>query len=161
MEETDNLLDSAPCGFLSFDDKGVITAINQTLLDWLGYRRDELVGRSIETIFTLSTRIFYQTHLFPLLKLHSKADEIFISLVTKDRQDVPVLSNSVRRVNGHDHINQTVLIPIYQRRKFEDELLQARNLAEQALKENNNLAALTKDLEQRTRELDGQYNKVL
>ena len=36
---------NAPMGFHSLDANGTIIDINDTELDWLGYRRDEVVGR--------------------------------------------------------------------------------------------------------------------
>ena len=65
----DPLLDTAPCGYLSFTDDGVIRASNTTLLGWLGYSMGDLNGQSVETLLPVASRIFYQTHFFPLLKI--------------------------------------------------------------------------------------------
>jgi phosphoserine phosphatase RsbU/P len=157
----DNLLNHAPCGFLSFRDDGTIVAANQTLYDLLGYSPPELEGRNIEVILTVASRIFYNTHFFPLIRLHAKADEIFLSLSGKSKNDIPVLTNAVRRVQEGEYANHCVFIPIYQRRKYEEEILSARKLAERTLKENEDLTSLTKKLESRTQELDRQYSKLL
>lgn len=157
----ENDLDFAPCGFLSFTDGGSLLSVNQTLVDWLAFSKAELIGKSIESILTLSSRIFYQTHFFPLMKLHSKAEEIFISFLSRDHRDIPMLLNAVRREEAGTFTNHVVCFPIYQRRKYEDEILNARRIAEQALKENKVLEDLTKELELRTQELDKQYQKIL
>ena len=60
------LLESAPCGFVGFRDDGIITRINGTLLELLGYERAELSGHHVESLLYVGTRLFYQTHLFPL-----------------------------------------------------------------------------------------------
>ena len=39
------LYNNAPCGAVSFYKNGIIFEINQTMLDWLGYERDELVNK--------------------------------------------------------------------------------------------------------------------
>ena len=44
-ESANDLYEHAPCGFLSTTLDGTIAKINTTLLEWLGYDRDELVGR--------------------------------------------------------------------------------------------------------------------
>ena len=44
-KETLVLFDNAPCGYHSLNEEGVVDNINQTLLDWLGYERDEIVGK--------------------------------------------------------------------------------------------------------------------
>ena len=43
--ELEDLYDRAPCGYHSVDPKGVILRINDTWLSWLGYAREEVVGR--------------------------------------------------------------------------------------------------------------------
>jgi stage II sporulation SpoE-like protein len=44
-DSTDDLYENAPCGNLSTLLDGTIARVNATLLGWLGYTRDELVGR--------------------------------------------------------------------------------------------------------------------
>lgn len=44
-EEITDLYNNAPCGYHSLDKEGNIRMINDTELSWLGYARDELVGK--------------------------------------------------------------------------------------------------------------------
>jgi diguanylate cyclase (GGDEF)-like protein/PAS domain S-box-containing protein len=44
-EEIEDLYNRAPCGYHSLDKDGVIRRINDTELAWLGYTRDEVVGK--------------------------------------------------------------------------------------------------------------------
>jgi PAS domain S-box-containing protein len=44
-QEIEDLYQNAPCGYFSADGNGRIVRINNTLLAWLGYARDEVVGR--------------------------------------------------------------------------------------------------------------------
>ncbi|HYG14742.1 MAG TPA: PAS domain-containing protein [Bacteroidia bacterium] len=77
-------LDTAPCGFFTFTDNGLIKAINSTLVNWLGYSdKSEVIGNSLESILTVAGRIFYNTHFFPLVKMHGRANEIFFILKKK------------------------------------------------------------------------------
>lgn len=39
------LFDGAPCGFHSLDERGIFLNVNNTLLAWLGYEKEELVGK--------------------------------------------------------------------------------------------------------------------
>jgi PAS domain S-box-containing protein len=128
----DDLLDCAPCGFVAFGDDSRITAINATLLERLGYTRDELVGRLVETILTLPARLFYQTHFFPLVTMHGRAQEVFFLLRAKSGEEVGALCNAARR--EHDGVARTdcVFMEVRERRKYEDALLQAKRIAEQA-----------------------------
>jgi len=125
-------MDEAPCGWASFTDDGTITAANTTLAHMLGYRRGELDGRHIESLMGMGTRIFYQTHFFPLVRLHGRAEEIFLLLRTRDGSEVGVLANASRRERNGAWANDCVFMRVQERRKFEDELLHARRTAEEA-----------------------------
>jgi anti-anti-sigma regulatory factor len=128
----DELLDNAPCGFLAFADDGTILTVNATLLDWLGRDLGDLLGRHVEALFPPGGRIFYQTHFFPLLKLHGRAEEIYLSLRGAGGEDVPVLVNAARREHADSQVNECVFVPMRQRRRFEDEILSAKREAEEA-----------------------------
>ncbi|HKG14967.1 MAG TPA: STAS domain-containing protein [Pyrinomonadaceae bacterium] len=128
----DELLDNAPCGFLAFADDGAILAVNATLLGWLGRDACDLLGRHVEALFQPGGRIFYQTHFFPLLRLHGRAEEIYLSLLGAGGEDVPVLVNAARRERGGSQVNDCVFVPMRQRRRFEDEILSAKREAEEA-----------------------------
>src|SRR5687767_11470383 len=149
----DELLDHAPCGFVSFGDDGRIAVINATLLERLGYAREELVGRHIETLLTIGGKIFYQTHLFPLVKLHWRAQEIFLLLRSRTGEDVGTLCNAVRHERGGTVVNDCVLVEVRERRKYEEALLQAKQVAEQA---NAALEARTHDVERANEQLEHQ-----
>lgn len=43
--EIEDLYNNAPCGYHSVDASGLIVRINDTELSWLGYARDEVVGK--------------------------------------------------------------------------------------------------------------------
>jgi PAS domain S-box-containing protein len=43
--ELEDLYDRAPCGYHSVDAQGIIVRINATWLSWLGYAREDVVGR--------------------------------------------------------------------------------------------------------------------
>jgi PAS domain S-box-containing protein len=136
------LLDEAPCGFVSFADDGTITAANATMAEMLGYGRGELEGRRIESLMGVGARIFYQTHFFPLVRLHGHAEEIFLLLRDREGTEVGVLANAVRRERGGAWANDCVFMRVKERRKFEDELLRARRAAEQARAEAEDARAL-------------------
>jgi PAS domain S-box-containing protein len=128
----DELLNNAPCGFLALADDGTILTVNATLLGWLGYAEGDLLGRHVESLLPPGGRIFYQTHFFPLLKLHGMAEEIYLSLRSEGGSDMPVLVNASRRERAGAAVNDCVFVPMRQRRRFEDELLSAKKEAEEA-----------------------------
>ncbi len=131
--QIDTLIDTAPCGFLAFNDNGTILLANLTLLELLGYQMNGLQGRKIEVILPIASKIFYQTHFFPLLKLSGKAEEIYFSLRASSGEHIPMLINAVRRFKTGDFINECILIPIQKRIQYEEEILQAKKAAEKAI----------------------------
>jgi PAS domain S-box-containing protein len=147
----DDLLEYAPCGFLSFADDGTVELVNATLLGILGHERADVLGRRVEHIMTTGTRIFYQTHFFPLLRLHGHAEEIFMMLRTAGGADVGMLVNAVRRERLGRSAYDCVLMRVNERQKYEQELLLARRAAEGA---NEELRAQQQLLEDQAAELE-------
>lgn len=127
-----DLIETAPCGFVTFSDDGTILRTNARLREVLGYSENELEGRPLEAILSIGARVFYHTHFFPLLKLQGMAEEIYLSLKSKVGEDVPVLLNAARRERDGMTVNDCMMIRMRQRRRYEDELLRARKNAERA-----------------------------
>ena len=132
MNQLDERLNTAPGGFLSLTDDGEILEINATLLNLLGYELTDLKGRRIDSILPVASRIFYQTHFFPLIKLHGQVNEVYFTIRAKDETELPVLVNAVRRVNDDIPITDCVLMQMRNRNQYEDEILRARKVAEEA-----------------------------
>ena len=153
-------LDIAPCGYFSFSDEGRLKEVNHTLCFLLKTSAEELLGQKIENILTLPGRIFYQTHFFPLLKIQGHAEEIFITLLAKDKTELPVLLNAKKFEAGPDIRYACAFITVHNRKKFEDELVDARNKAQRALQENVILNAMQQKLQHHAEELDEQLALV-
>ena len=126
------LLDRLPCGFLSIRDDGSIIRVNRTLQEWLGYPPDELQGRYMDIILPAAGRIFYQTHLFPLLRIQGHAEEVYFPLRRQDGKEVPMLVNAVRGGEQGEAAYDLVFMPMHQRDEYENEILRARAAAEES-----------------------------
>ena len=150
----------APCLYFSATDDGVIVEVNNTLCRYLQRERDELIGQKTDLLFTVPTRIFQQTHFFPLLKMQGHAEEIFLTLQSKEKEPVPVLINATREVVDGSGLSSYAGIVVYNRKNFEDELVAAKKAAEKALYENTTLISAQQELQQRTEMLDEQMYLV-
>ena len=128
----DTLLDTAPCGFLSIRDDGSIRLMNHTLQEWLGYPPGELQGQPMDTILPAASRIFYQTHFFPLLRIQGHVEEVYFPLRRQNGADVPMLVNAARREEDGVAAYDFAFIPGPQRDQYENEILRARAAAEEA-----------------------------
>lgn len=142
-----DLLEDAPCLFVSFADDGLIRAVNSTLLRSLGFERSELVGGHLQALLPAGPRIFYQTHLFPLLKMQGSVEEIYLTLRTKAGDEVPLLLNARRTERDGVPVNDCIMVTMRERGRFEEELVKARNAAQTATKAKDEfLAALSHEL---------------
>lgn len=151
----DELLNTIPGGFLQIGEDGRILQANATLLKLLGYEQSELIGQHIETILSVGGRIFYQTHFFPLFKLQGHAEEIYLTLASAAGQEIPVLLNALRRTQEQDAVIDWLLIPIFQRSRYEDEIIKARRAAEDAAHAKDAFLAMV------THELRSPLNAIL
>jgi PAS domain S-box-containing protein len=143
----DDLLNRAPCGFIAFTDDGTITLANATLAGMLGLATEELVGRSVETILTLPSRIFYQTHIFPLLRIEEEVREVYITLRGPDGE-IPVLLNAARRnLNGKLQI-ECIVVEMRRRGEYENAILEAKRAAEAATRERDKAIERLQDAQQ-------------
>jgi PAS domain S-box-containing protein len=131
-DDPGSLVDALPCGVLTFDDSGRVLYANATLRTMLGYDAGELDGVHVERLLTVAGRIFYQTHFFPLLRLHGAAREVFLLLRTKSGADVGALVNATRTTRLGTTATDCVLMEVQERRKYEEELLRARQNADRA-----------------------------
>jgi PAS domain S-box-containing protein len=91
--ELHELYDNPLCGYHSLDATGLIVQINDTELGWLGYERDEVVGRMRFTdIVPPQYYDFFGQH-FALLKEHGLRRDLEYEMRRKDGTTFPVLVN--------------------------------------------------------------------
>ncbi|WP_435061783.1 PP2C family protein-serine/threonine phosphatase [Amycolatopsis thermoflava] len=142
----EDLWDNAPCGYLSARPDGTIVRVNATLLNWLGYRAEELAGRRFSDLLTAGGRLYHETHYAPLLRMQSEVREIALDLVAADGTRLPVLVNSTLRA-GPDGVTgiRTTVFDARDRRAYERELLRTR---EEADRERERLTRLSRTLQE-------------
>ncbi|SNC60531.1 PAS domain S-box-containing protein [Hymenobacter gelipurpurascens] len=132
-ENLEDLYEYAPCGYCSCLPDGTLVKLNQTLLGWLGYSREELVARRcLQDLLTVGGRLHYETYCAPLLLLQNQVKEISYQLRLQNGSTLPVLMNAVllRDTNGQPLVVRVTLFDITDRRKYEQELLRAKAEAE-------------------------------
>jgi signal transduction histidine kinase len=143
VKHLDPLLDSAPCGFLVVGDDGYIQLANATAAQMLGAADTAaLVGCHVDSLLSTPSRIFYQTHVFPTLRLQRQVHEVYVGLIGRDDEEVPVLLNAKRRTEGEREVSDWVVVPMRQRNELENELLKARQVAEASSRAKDQFLAL-------------------
>jgi len=143
VKHLDPLLDSAPCGFLVVGDDGYIRLANAMAAEMLGAAdASALMGRHVDFLLSTPSRIFYQTHVFPTLRLQKRVHEVYVALVGQSGEEVPVLLNAKRRTEGEHELSDWVLVPMRQRNELENEILKARQVAEDSSRAKDQFLAL-------------------
>jgi len=140
----EDLYDQAPCGYLSTRPDGTIVRVNQTLLDWLKQPREAVLGTRMQALLSVGSRIYYETHYAPLIRMQGFGREMAFELVGADRRVLPVLLNARQVVDeaGAPRVIRITLFDSTERRRYERELLLSRRKAEQVAKDKSDLVAM-------------------
>lgn len=144
-EEAEDLYQNAPCGYISILPDRTIAKINNVLLNWLGYTREELLYKKKFTdLVTIGGKIYYETHHDPLQRMQGFVNELNYDLVRKDGSTLPCLLNSTIKKDGHGNIllARTTIFDITERKKYEKELLRAKKEAERAARAKSQLLSV-------------------
>jgi phosphoserine phosphatase RsbU/P len=136
-EDLEDLYENAPCGYLSLGPDGRIVKSNLTLSGWVGFSREELLGKRLRDILNVSGAIFYETHFAPLLRMQGFFNEVALDLVTADGKKLAVLANAVEHRNekGNLLFTRLTIFQATERRRYERDLVEAKREAEQGLKD--------------------------
>lgn len=145
-ESLEDLYEHAPCGYLSTLPDGSIVRVNETLLRWTGYGREELVGRRrFIDLLTPGGRIYHETHYAPLLQMQHAVREIALEILCADGSRLPVLVTSLLRedAGGRPLAIRTTVFDATDRKAYERELLRARERERTARQRTERLQRVT------------------
>jgi PAS domain S-box-containing protein len=120
-----DLYNNAPCGYHSLDSNGAFLNINDTELQWLGYEREEIIGkiRFFDLLTPDSVAIFEEN--FPLFKERGWVHNLEFEMVRKDGSILPVLLNATTIVDqeGRYLMSRSTMID-YRAQKLADAVMQ-------------------------------------
>lgn len=120
-----DLYDHAPSGYYSLDANGTFINANKTTLQWLGYKKEELIGKQFKDILPAdSLRDFENT--YPVFKEKGTLTDKEFTYVRKDGSLMPVLLNaSAEKDNNSNFLySRSTIFDITERKKLEEELKQ-------------------------------------
>lgn len=120
----------APCALLTLSANGRIERGNRTACVWTERSLDQLVACRFQDLLTIGSKLFYQTHWWPLIEMQGSVAEVQFELALGDGRALPALVNAVRR---KDRRIDVAMFVAADRRKYERELLLARRRAEELL----------------------------
>jgi PAS domain S-box-containing protein len=136
-EELSVLYHQAPCGYHSLGPDGTFLRINDTELGWLGYSREEVVGRLrfSDLLTPDSSERFRTTSL--RLQLDGLVRELDLDLVRQDGSRLPVMASAVAEYDAAGRFveSRSTVVDATERRRAEEELKQANRRLEGTVKE--------------------------
>jgi sigma-B regulation protein RsbU (phosphoserine phosphatase) len=128
-----DLYENAPCGYLSLRPDGRVDRANKTLLEWTGYAADDVPGMRLSDLLNMAGRIFFETHVSPLLRMQGFFDEFALDLLTKEGQRLPAIANARERRDdaGTLLFTRLTVLRAADRRRYERELIDTRNKSDE------------------------------
>jgi PAS domain S-box-containing protein len=120
-EEIRDLYNNAPCGYHSLDGRGVIVRINDTELNWLGYSREEVIGKKRFADFMLPESLIVFNEVFPKFKEQGWISDVEFNLVRKDGTILPVLlsATAIQDNDGNFLMSRTTVYDVTDRKEAE------------------------------------------
>ncbi|KKL79614.1 hypothetical protein LCGC14_2013080, partial [marine sediment metagenome] len=128
------LVEDAPCGIVVTDPDGQLQFVNETLKRWLNnpFETDKR-PRRLPDLMGGAGRLFYETHIAPMIRLQGHVREISCTLKVAGGDPLPVLLSGVARRDAAGRLVRFdyTIFDARERRVYEQELRAARHKAEQ------------------------------
>ncbi|MGY1662737.1 SpoIIE family protein phosphatase, partial [Geodermatophilus sp. SYSU D00705] len=130
-EDPADLYESAPCGYVSMLPDGRVVKVNRTFCEWTGRDAGELLGTRFQELLSIGGRVFYETHMAPLLRMQGGVREVALDVVRGDGALLPCLVNvvEVRDDTGAPLLLRATVFEATSRRRYERALLAAQRAA--------------------------------
>jgi sigma-B regulation protein RsbU (phosphoserine phosphatase) len=135
IDEYRDLFENAPCGYLTIGSDGRITKVNATLTAWTGFEADKFIGRRLHQFLNMAGRIYYETHIAPLLRMQGFFNEFALDFETAAGERLPVIANAAERrdVDGGVLFTAVVVIKATDRRRYERQLVESKSELQKGL----------------------------
>jgi diguanylate cyclase (GGDEF)-like protein/PAS domain S-box-containing protein len=135
--QVEDLYFNAPCGYHSLDENGVFVFINETELNWLGCKREDVVGKMKLTDFLSPASQGLFAEMYPQFLAKGQIDNLELELISKkgDLIRVNVNATAIRDNLGNYLYSRSVLFDITELKKTQDEL-QRLTIEQQAMLDN-------------------------
>jgi PAS domain S-box-containing protein len=151
--EIKDLYDHAPCGYLSVGSDIFLANINQTLLGWLGYSFDEVVGKmKFEELLSPASRQKFLSDFerdFEQYKKVGHVNNLEFEFLRKDNSTFTVILNSIAIFDeaGNFIKSRSTVFDNTERKKAEKEITHLANLIENSYE---SIYSVTPDFQIRT-----------
>lgn len=134
-EDFEDFFDNSICGFIITDAESNIQRINKTAAKWLNGLPDEFRNKRFSDLLAVGGKIYFETHLWPLLRMQGHFDEVTVELANTGNGKMPIYLNGLERKTntGQPVFMRFVLFRATDRRLYEQNLQMAKQVAESEL----------------------------
>lgn len=122
--------DQLPCPAMVTDRTGLVVSINQCLLKLVGSEKDAWLAKPMDKVFSVASRIFLQTHVWPMVLRDGQVQEIRLQIAGVGGKQVPVFVNCQKiMLDGAERFAWVLFVTV-ERSRYEQALLESRQRAE-------------------------------
>ena len=120
-QQIEDLYNNAPNGYHSLDKDGIYVLINDTELSWLGYTREEVIGRKKFPDFLTPDGIKAYNEFFPIFKRTGRTKDLPFDLVHKNGSITSVLlsATAIRDSAGNYLMSRSTLYDVTELRRLQ------------------------------------------
>lgn len=135
IDNFEDMFENSPCGYITLRTNGRVERVNKTLLKWTGHSADDMVGKRFSDFLNIAGRIYYETHISPLLRMQGFFNEFAIDMMTVAGKQIQMICNALegRDTSGKPVFTRLVLLKATDRRRYEREILETREAARTTL----------------------------
>lgn len=128
-----NLYMEAPNGYQSLNPEGLIIEVNPAWTEITGYQKSDVIGKWFGDFLTLASQHEFRGHFKSLLETGKKSDDEY-ELVKKNGEIIQISVNGRSNYDIDGKLKKThcIITDITARKKFEKELKEAKEKAEQS-----------------------------
>lgn len=119
VEEASDLYNNAACGYHSVDADGIFVRVNDTELEWLQYRREEVIGKRRFSEFLTAQGLKTFEDGFRQLKTKGAIQDLDFDLVRRDGSTFPVLvtASAITDPAGNYLMSRSTVYDVTERRR--------------------------------------------
>ena len=148
QEDFEDFFERSLCGFIITDIKGSIFRANSKVMDWTNSSIEELKGKRFSDLLSIGSKIYYETHLSPLLRMQGFFEEVMLEISYNSGPKLRVMVNALERrdKDGQPLFIRFTVLKAKDRLQYEQNLQEARNIAEKEVIKQTEIVSLREQL---------------
>ena len=136
MQSTHKInLNEIPCAYIATNLDSKITAVNNTLCQWLNQPEQVFIGRPFSDLLTMPSRMLFLGSILPHIQKNQHIEENYLQLKTQENDPLPVMINAEKIIHDGTEYYSYAIMKMNRRHLIEEQLIAERRRAEMAIEE--------------------------